>query len=135
MGGERDLDRLLATLDPVLHPEELVYATVPSGEPVPEVEAFARIVEAEGTTLVLALADAVAHGLTHEFPCRRIELRVGSDLAAVGLTAVVASALTDAGLSANVVAGYHHDHVLVASATAARARAVLIDLGSSARLP
>lgn len=130
MAGEHDLDRMLARLDPVLHPEELVCATVPSGEPVPAVDAFALITEAEGTTLILAADHAVAHGLIHDFPCRRIELRVVSDLAAVGLTAAVAGALTDAGLSANLVAGFHHDHVLVATATAERALAVLSDLAS-----
>ena len=36
-----------------------------------------------------------------------------SSLEAVGLTAAVAAALTEAGISANVVAAFHHDHVFV----------------------
>ena len=44
---------------------------------------------------------------------RRITLGVRSSLEAVGLTAAVAAALTDAGISANVVAAFHHDHVFV----------------------
>ena len=51
------------------------------------------------------------------FRCRRIELRVHSALEAVGLTAAVSGALADAGLTANVVAGAHHDHLLVAADT------------------
>lgn len=125
MAGERDLDALLAGLDPVLHPEVLVWCTVPAGEPVPEVDAFARIVEGEGTTLVLPAAVAGELGLVHEMPSRRIELTVHSDLSAVGLTAAVATALAAAGISANVVAAFHHDHVLVPAADADRALAVL----------
>lgn len=129
MAGETDLDALLAGLDPVLHPEELVWATVPTGEPVPEVDAFARIVEDEGTTLVLPASDADRLGLAHEMPSRRIELRVHSALEAVGLTAAISTALATAGISANVVAAFHHDHVLVPAADADRALAVLAGLG------
>ena len=38
---------------------------------------------------------------------------MNSALDAVGLTAAFATALADAGLSCNVIAGLHHDHVLV----------------------
>ncbi|HEX7135580.1 MAG TPA: ACT domain-containing protein [Iamia sp.] len=133
MAGETDLDALLAGLDPVLHPEVLVWCTVRSGEPVPEVPAFARIEEAEGTTLVAAAEVAGPLGLAHEMPSRRIELRVHSDLAAVGLTAAVAGALAAEGISANVVAAFHHDHVLVPEADADRALAVLRALAVSGR--
>ena len=42
-----------------------------------------------------------------------ITLEVRSALDAVGLTAAVSRALADAAISANVVAGVHHDHVFV----------------------
>lgn len=48
-----------------------------------------------------------------------------SALEAVGLTAAVALALTDAGISCNVVAGFHHDHLFVPFGRAAEAVAVL----------
>ena len=44
-----------------------------------------------------------------------------SSLAAVGLTAAVAAALTEVGISANVVAAFHHDHVFVPLGRAAEA--------------
>nr|WP_302848565.1 ACT domain-containing protein [Rhodobacter calidifons] len=40
-------------------------------------------------------------------------MTVQSDLAAVGLTAAFAGALGREGISCNVVAGYHHDHLFV----------------------
>lgn len=43
----------------------------------------------------------------------RITLGVHPSLAAVGLTARVAAALAERGIAANVIAGYHHDHVFV----------------------
>jgi hypothetical protein len=38
---------------------------------------------------------------------------VHSSLEAVGLTAAVAAVLAAAGISANLVAAFHHDHVFV----------------------
>ncbi|HMJ78508.1 MAG TPA: ACT domain-containing protein [Iamia sp.] len=130
MAGERDLDVLLAGLAPVLHPEELVWCTVPP-DAVPDGPVFARIEEDEGTTLVVPIEVAERLGLTHEMPSRRIELKVHSDLAAVGLTAAVAGALAAAGISANVVAAFHHDHVLVPSPDADRALQILQALAAS----
>lgn len=120
MAGETDLDVLLRTLDPVLHPETLVWCT----DVAADVPAFARIVESEGTT---AIIDA-ALGIDGAMPSRRIELRVHSSLEAVGLTAAISTALAAEGLSANVVAAFHHDHVLVPEADADHAVAVLRDL-------
>jgi hypothetical protein len=56
---------------------------------------------------------------------RRITLRVHSALDGVGLTAAFSSELAAAGISCNVVAGYHHDHIFVPDADADRAMAAL----------
>jgi len=50
----------------------------------------------------------------------------------VGLTAAVAGALADAGLSCNVVAATHHDHLFVPEPAAAAALAVLRTLATPA---
>ena len=43
----------------------------------------------------------------------RITFGVQSSLVAIGLTARVAAALAARGISANMIAAFHHDHVFV----------------------
>ncbi|MEY2817195.1 MAG: hypothetical protein RL275_658, partial [Chloroflexota bacterium] len=49
-------------------------------------------------------------------------------LEAVGLTAAVSKALTEANISCNVVAAYYHDHLFVPVKDADRAMDVLLSL-------
>ena len=93
----------------------------PAG-PVPAgLSPVVTVTEAEGRTLVLAQHQADAAGLGYDYVAGWITLRVTSALDAVGLTAAVASDLAQAGLSCNVVAGYHHDHLFVPHDRAAEA--------------
>ena len=124
MAGERDLRRLLAEADPRLLAEEFVFVSMPN-ETADEIPARARIEEDEGTTLVVPRAVADAHSLEYEFVARWITLAVHSALDAVGLTAAFSSALAEAGVSCNVLAGYHHDHILVRADQVEVAMAVL----------
>ena len=103
--GERDLRVLLRTMEPVLHPEPYGFAVREGALPP---GTFATVAEAEGMTVVAPLA-ALGGGE----PWARISLTVQSDLAAVGLTAAFATALGAEGISCNVVAGVHHDHLFV----------------------
>jgi hypothetical protein len=81
--------------------------------------------EPEGVTVVVAEGEALARGWVVAFRSAWITLRVHSDLAAVGLTAAFARALGEAGISCNVVAGVHHDHLFVPVARADDAMAAL----------
>lgn len=110
MAGETDLRRLIASLDPVLRPGEYVVVTRPGLE---DATADAVIREDEGVTHVVPRASADARGWPYDFVAAWITLRVHSSLAAVGLTAAVASVLARDGISCNVLAGHHHDHLLV----------------------
>ncbi len=109
--GESDLGTLLRDMAPRLHPGRYVYVLAPE-EPV-DADPVVVVREDEGTTWVLRREDADALELAYDFVAAWITLEVHSDLAAVGLTAAVGRALGDAGISANVVAGLHHDHVFV----------------------
>lgn len=108
MAGTSDLAVLLRTMRPALHAERYGIVVTEAA-----VAAFARIVEPEGTTVIATEAALAAAGVAIEQPFARISLSVHSDLAAVGLTAALAAALAGQGISANVVAGYYHDHILV----------------------
>jgi hypothetical protein len=117
--GETDLAAMLATLSLVRRPGTFAYVTFAAGDaPDLDLQPSAVVVEEEGPTLVLDAAAARAAGFVVESEWAWISLEVHSSLEAVGLTAVLATALAEAGISANVLAGYHHDHVLVPAAQA-----------------
>lgn len=128
--GERDLDRLIATMRPELRPGRFVFVSVPR---VPDgVDPVAWVREEEGITLVLDQDEADRHGLLYGFVAAMITLRVHSALDAVGLTAAVSRALAEAEISCNVVAGYFHDHLFVPAERAERTTQVLLELAESA---
>ena len=104
-----DLSALLSQLSPALAEPDFVFCAVPHANERSVLSARLR-----GT---LGLAYASVH--------RCITLEVHSSLTAVGLTAAVSSALSSAGISANVVAAYHHDHVFVPAESAETALSVL----------
>ncbi|MEO5534845.1 MAG: ACT domain-containing protein [Pseudolysinimonas sp.] len=110
MSGISDLDELLHSMRPEARPGEYVVVTVAGDLDIP-FEALIR--EEEGTTLVLKRDDADAAGIPYDFVAAWITLTVHSDLAAVGLTAAISTALANEGISCNVLAGFHHDHLLV----------------------
>ncbi|MGL4237118.1 ACT domain-containing protein [Tabrizicola sp.] len=108
--AERDLAVLLKTMEPELFPEPYGFA-VWAGGALP-FQLFAMVAEREGLTVVAPLLAMQAAEVESE-PWARISLTVASDLAAVGLTAAFAKALAAEGISCNVIAGYHHDHLFV----------------------
>lgn len=114
MAGTTDLSQLLASMEPVLSPDPYGYvALAPGGCVPPDLTCFATISEDEGLTLIAPSTALAAAGLDPGPAWARISLTVHSDLAAVGLTAAFAAALGREGISANVVAGYFHDHIFV----------------------
>ncbi|MFF5337151.1 ACT domain-containing protein [Streptomyces sp. NPDC013181] len=133
MTPESDLRVLLSELRPERQPGRYVYATVPDGVLPGGVRPVVTVRETEGLTLVLPEAEAVAAGLAYTYTAGWITLRVHSALEAVGLTAAVSLALTDAGISCNVVAGYHHDHLFVPYERTDDAVAVLERLAGESR--
>ncbi|WP_116209399.1 ACT domain-containing protein [Streptomyces olivoreticuli] len=127
MSGETDLQKLLSGMSPELRPGRYVFTVVEAGIP-PGLTPVVTVAEQEGLTLVLRLEDADAAGLAYDYVAAWITLRVHSSLDAVGLTAAVAQELAAAGLSCNVVAGFHHDHLFIPYERAAEAVVLLEDL-------
>lgn len=134
MAAVADLSTLLASMKPALRPETFVFCTLPQADWsfVGDLAPVVTVKEAEGLTLVVNAATASAYGLSASRPMRMITLTVHSDLEAVGLTATFAGVLTKAGVSANAVAGYHHDHIFVPARQAEDAMAALIHLQEAA---
>ncbi|QGV82223.1 ACT domain-containing protein [Streptomyces ficellus] len=113
MSGERDLSRLLAGMRPELNAGHFVFVTVDGPAVPPGLHPAVTVAESEGLTLVVPQEEADAASLPYDYVAGWITLRVHSALGAVGLTAAVSRELADAGLSCNVVAGFHHDHLFV----------------------
>ncbi|TJZ81427.1 ACT domain-containing protein [Rhodococcus oryzae] len=120
MSGERDLGLLISSMSPVRRPDTFVFVSVPAATAA-GIPAAATITEDEGVTLVVTKAEADARGWGYDFESAWLTLRVHSALDAVGLTAAVSSRLAEVGISCNVIAGYHHDHLLVPVDDASRA--------------
>ncbi|HAH60709.1 MAG TPA: acetyltransferase [Treponema sp.] len=122
MPGETNLSVLLKSMEPEPDAGEYIFcSTAESGQGVDARDAWAVISEDEGKTLILKRESADRCGVRYESVFRKITLKIHSSLDAVGLTAAVSAALARQGISANVVAGYYHDHIFVQSANAAEA--------------
>lgn len=100
---------MIAEMDPVVVPGSYVFTTI---DP-PPANALATVREAEGTSCLLSVDDAQQLGAFDGPVLGWITLRVYSALDAVGLTAAVSAALAEHDIACNVVAGRHHDHLLV----------------------
>lgn len=114
MSAITDLDLLLKSMSPKLLDGEYVFCCVDG--PLADylhLEPMATFREQEGLTLVVPRDKAELGGLRFDGIFRLITLTVHSSLQAVGLTAAFASQLAEHGISANVVAGYYHDHIFV----------------------
>lgn len=132
MAGMTDLEKMLSSLEPRVRDGEFVYVTdLADGRPV-EPEALIR--EDEGTTLVVRREVADEAGLDYEFIATWITLTVHSSLDAVGLTAAFSTALAQAEIGCNVLAGRCHDHLLVPRSQTEAALAVLHHLSSRNRI-
>lgn len=131
--GVSDLSTLLRKMAPTLRDERYAFVAVGSDYSVDwqQLEPFATVREDEGLTVVLPVANAIEAGLPHPDVFRMISLSVHSDLAAVGLTAAVSQVLAARGISANVIAGYYHDHIFVPDRLAQAALDALVALSNS----
>ncbi len=123
MTGESDLDKLLASMSPRIIDGEYVFCTFQNADygEHPELQPIAAVSETEGLTLIIPRSRADEQNLTYEAVFRGITLTSHSSLSAVGLTAAFSVKLAGNGISANVIAGYYHDHIFVQSEYAEKA--------------
>jgi uncharacterized protein len=115
-------------MQPTLHDGVYAFVSVAPPADVAFLEPIATFRESEGVTLIVKEQRATEAGLPVLFRAAWITLTVHSDLQAVGLTAAVATALAEAGISCNVVAAAFHDHIFVPVTSANDALTVLHQL-------
>ncbi len=108
-----DLAVLLRSMEPELHDGVYVYCVVARDTDIAALSPAVTVSEPEGLTLVMPEDAAINAGLPVLLRVAWITLTVHSDLQAVGLTAAFSAALSQAGISCNVVAGAFHDHIFV----------------------
>ncbi|NJL98795.1 MAG: ACT domain-containing protein [Synechococcaceae cyanobacterium SM2_3_2] len=127
----RDLNILLAHMQPELNPGRYAFVTLPFGMELDSSSVVASVQETEGLSVIIPEQIALELDLSVAFTAAWITLTVHSDLAAVGLTAAFSQGLANSGISCNVVAGVHHDHLFVPVEQAQEAMDVLHALQSS----
>lgn len=116
---------MLDSLDVERRPGTFTFVAVKIPTPGLLAAAHGMVKEGELTTLVLPVESARRAGLPVVVEMAWLSLTVQSSLEAVGLTAAFSKILADHNISCNVLAGYHHDHILVPVARAADAIAAL----------
>jgi len=125
MEGEKELDQLLKKMHPKHNPGVYVFCVVPDLTIFYEKEIVLFFREEEGNTVIINKELADRFKLDYSFVASWITLTVHSSLDAVGLTAAFSSALSEEGISCNVVAAFYHDHIFVAKNDTDKAMAIL----------
>ncbi|SHH42043.1 ACT domain-containing protein [Flavobacterium defluvii] len=125
MSGEKDLEKLLKTMKPEQKSGDFVFCKVDKLEnfDLEKIEMFFR--EEEGITLIVREETAQKLKLDYSVVMAWITLTVHSSLEAVGLTAAFSKALSEKGISCNVVAAFYHDHIFVNKNDAEKAMKIL----------
>jgi uncharacterized protein len=130
MLGETDLQKLLQSIKPKLNEGEFVFCVAESHQTARTLNPLCMFQETEGTTVIIPKQQADDAALPYAMVCSWITLTVHSSLEAVGLTAAVSKALTEANISCNVVAAYYHDHIFIPVQDAKKAMDVLEHLSA-----
>ena len=133
MAGEIQLTTLLEQMKPILNEGQYVFCSFNDLDPLYLKKAIGMFREKEGVTLIMERGIADEFKLSYQLICSWITLTIHSSLEAVGLTAAFSGALSNAGISCNVVAAFYHDHIFVPREDTGRALEILAGLGKEAK--
>ena len=117
-------------MEPVLDERDFVFCSFPTldWDQMRELNPIGIFHEKEGVTFILDTKNAVDKKIDYLSVYRLITLNVHSSLDAVGLTAAFSAKLAEKNISANVVAAYYHDHILVPEEKAEQALEAILEL-------
>ncbi len=87
--------------------------------------------ESEGYSIIISKEEAKKNNLQFYFVSAWITLEIDSTLESVGITSAFSKKLTKAGISCNVIAAYHHDHIFVPYLDKHKAMKILSDMYES----
>ncbi|WP_340155917.1 ACT domain-containing protein [uncultured Winogradskyella sp.] len=113
MNGEKNLEMLLKSMKPKHNLGEFVFCKTENLDQLNLSQIIMTFKEEESTTIITKKEVADQLNLDYSFIACWITLTVHSSLEAVDLTAAFSSALSENGISCNVVAAYYHDHIFV----------------------
>ena len=129
MNGETCLRTLIANMSPEMLDDEYVLCPIePDSHFQSSIDPIGWFREKEGISVIVNRASADSTGLNYGPIFRIISLQVHSSPEAVGFLSAVTSELASAGLSANAISAYHHDHLLVLREQATTALKVLCNM-------
>lgn len=131
MSGIVNINILLQQMKPVLDKKEYVFCTKKCfdiNEEIIKLKPISTFLEKEGMTIIITKEIADKNKLSYDAIFNKITLEVHSSLDAVGLTTAISTTLTKHNISANVVAGYYHDHIFIPIKKAELAVEVLEEL-------
>jgi len=113
MDREKKEQTILKKLNPKLNDGEYVFCSVNNIDKIESNKIIGSFKEKEGVSIVISKKEAINLNLSYSFIAAWITLRLYSSLEDVGLTANFSNALSNNGISCNVISGYYHDHVFV----------------------
>ena len=111
-------------LDPILNSGEYVFCHPLEGK-IEAVEIIGFFKESEGITFIIGKDIADRLGLRYDDVWAWITLNSHTSLTEVGITARFSTALASEGISCNVIAAIHHDHIFVRTTDAHKAIGIL----------
>lgn len=123
--GEENLSSLLSNMEPILLLDEYIFCSIQNKKDIDKLNPISIFQEKEGISLIITKDMAIKNHIDFKSTFKCITLKVHSSLDAIGLTATVSTALSEEGISANVVAGFYHDHIFVPTNLAKQALEVL----------
>ena len=110
---------------------EYVYCSVNDLKNTKNIDIICSFKESEGYSIIISREEAIKNNLPFYFISAWITLDIESTLDSVGLTSSFSKKLKKAGISCNVVAGYHHDHIFVPYQERLKAMKILSDMYES----
>jgi hypothetical protein len=131
MKAEKDLNTLLRTMKPKHNIGDYVFCVVNDLTRINFDDIVLVFKEKEGNTVIIKKELADNLKLDYSFISGWITLTVHSSLEAIGLTAAFSKALSEAGISCNVVAAFYHDHIFVPKEDTEKAIEVLNGFSAS----